>query len=93
MVEERESIEIAGIDDNTFSVTVTEVGTHSEHVVRVDDDYYKKLTGGNITKMELVRLSFRFLLRRETKEMILNEFNLNIIKRYFPEYEDTFLRG
>ena len=87
MNKEREDIEIAKVDDNTFKVIVRELGTHTEHTVEVDDEYYQKLTKGNITKIELIQLSFRFLLRKEAKELILARFNLNIIARYFPEYE------
>ena len=36
---------------------------------------------------ELVRDSFGFLLERESKESILKEFDLAMIKRYFPEYD------
>lgn len=88
MSTQREKIEIAKIDENIFRVTVRELGTSSEHMVELDDEYYHKLAGSNITKMELVRLSFRFLLKREVKELILDKFNLNMISRYFPEYED-----
>jgi len=34
-----------------------------------------------------VRESFRFLLEREPKESILREFDLSVIKRYFPDYD------
>ena len=75
------------IEAHTFHVTVKELGTSAEHRVRLDDEYYYKLTDGNITKMELIRLSFRFLLRREAKELIPAEFNLSAISRYFFDYE------
>lgn len=37
--------------------------------------------------MDLVEASFAFLLEREPKESILREFDLTVIGRYFPEYE------
>jgi hypothetical protein len=37
---------------------------------------------------ELVRRSFEFLLERESKESILREFDITVISRYFPNYED-----
>lgn len=56
--------------------------------VSLPEDYYQKLTGGKITPEELVKKSFEFLLEREGPESILPEFELSVIQRYFPEYED-----
>ena len=39
------------------------------------------------TVEELVGDSFAFLLEREPKESILKEFDLALIRRYFPEYD------
>jgi hypothetical protein len=64
---------IVSVDDTTFKVTLT-------------DDYHKKLT--KQSKEELIEASFKFLLEREPKKAILKEFNLEIIKKYFPEYEE-----
>ena len=36
---------------------------------------------------DLVADSFGFLLGREPKESILREFDLSVIKRYFPDYD------
>jgi hypothetical protein len=41
---------------------------------------------------ELVRRSFAFLLAREPKTAILSTFDLPVIARYFPEYEER-IRG
>ena len=72
-----------------FSVVVKEGRTSSRHLVTVTDEYHQKLTGGDITKEDLVKKSFLFLLNRESKESILSEFDLPVIGRYFPEYEST----
>jgi hypothetical protein len=80
-------IEVKEENEGKFIVTVEEGGSSSEHAVNLDEDYYRKLTGGRITREELIKRSFEFLLRRESKESILSEFDLRIIKRYFPEYE------
>jgi hypothetical protein len=37
----------------------------------------------------LVETSFKFLLERESNTSILSRFDLPIIERYFPEYEET----
>jgi len=82
-------IQVEEKNPNTFKVTVDEGGSSSKHTVKVDDSYYQKLTGGNISKKELVQKSFEFLLQREPKESIMSRFDLPTIQRYFPEYEST----
>ena len=74
-------------NEQEFLVTVEEEDSISKHIVSLDDDYYQKLTGGKMSKEELIKKSFQFLLERESKESILSEFNLRVIKNYFPEYE------
>jgi len=74
--------------DDLFEVTVTEDAGSTRHSVTVDDEYHQQLTGGQIGKEELVRRSFEFLLAREPKESILSQFDLRVISRYFPSYED-----
>jgi hypothetical protein len=82
-------IKVTKQDNDSFKVTVEENGTSSNHTVTVSDSYHQKLTGGKITKEELLRKSFGFLLERESKESILSSFELPAIKRYFPEYENS----
>ncbi len=45
--------------------------------------------GRGQTPEELIRRSFEFLLQRESKEFILREFELSVIQRYFPEYDEA----
>lgn len=40
----------------------------------------------------VVRLSFEFLLEREPASSIMREFSLDVIRRYFPEYEEELPR-
>ena len=51
--------------------------------------YYQKLTNNQVTPELLVEKSFEFLLDRESNTSILSRFDLPIIERYFPEYEET----
>jgi hypothetical protein len=81
-------LEIEKKNQNEFVVLVREKKTQSQHLVTLDDAYYHLLTQGKITKEDLIRKSFQFLLERESKESILRSFNLQMIKRYFPEYEE-----
>ena len=75
------------IDNMVFEVEVSEDGASSEHRVAVAREYYEALTKGAILAPRLVEVSFIYLLEREPKESILSEFNLNVIPRYFADYE------
>tara|TARA_B100000029_G_scaffold244634_1_gene241771 strand:+ start:242 stop:520 length:279 start_codon:yes stop_codon:yes gene_type:complete len=69
-----------------FQVTVSN-GNSTVHNVNLTTDYYEHLSLPNVKPDKLIESSFKFLLEREPKEMILRTFDLQIISRYFPEYE------
>ena len=69
-----------------FKVTVSN-GTSTVHNVNLTNEYYEHLSIPNVKPDKLVESSFMFLLDREPKEMILGSFDLQVITRYFPEYE------
>ena len=69
-----------------FEVKVSN-GNSTTHRVNLTREYYEHLALTNTNPSNLVEGSFRFLLEREPKEMILRTFDLKIISRYFPEYE------
>ena len=69
-----------------FQVTVSN-GTSTVHNVNLTADYYEHLSLPNVKPDKLIESSFKFLLEREPKEMILRTFDLQMISRYFPEYE------
>jgi hypothetical protein len=73
-------------DGYLCQVTVREGGSSSRHAVHVSRSDLARWAGGR-TPEDLVKDSFEFLLRRESKESILREFDLSIIKRYFPDYD------
>jgi len=79
--------EVPGEPTATFEVEVMEGEGSSAHIVHVDPEYKEKIDWKGDTEA-LVKKSFAFLLRREPKESILREFNLNVIQKYFPEYEE-----
>lgn len=74
---------------NEFLVVVDEKDSRTQHVVTLDEEYYRRFAGKGISKERLIERSFRFLLAREPKESILRRFNLKVISNYFPEYEKT----
>ena len=80
-------IKVERKSQNEFMIEITEADSSTKHTVTLDEEYYQKLTGGRISKEDLIKKSFNFLLTRESKESILRRFNLRVIKRYFPEYE------
>src|SRR5688572_19371082 len=59
----------------------------THHYVTLNESFWRTLTKEEVPPKELVRLSFEFLLARESKQAILTRFNLNAINQYFPEYE------
>jgi hypothetical protein len=81
-------IKVQKIDDQSFEVTV-ESRTTTTHRVTVTPQVYQKLTGGEVPAEMLVEKSFEFLLQREPNTSILRSFDLPVIGRYFPEYEET----
>jgi hypothetical protein len=68
------------------AVDVSDATGTSHHVVRVSPEELQRWARGRSAE-ELVRDSFAFLLERESKASILREFDLSVIKRYFPEYD------
>lgn len=71
-----------------FEVTVSEQDSSTVHLVTLDNDYYQALTKGATTKEDFIKSCFKFLLQRESKESILSRFNVRIINKYFPEFEE-----
>ena len=70
----------------SFEVKVSN-GNSTTHRVNLTREYYEHLALTDTNPSNLVEGSFRFLLEREPKEMILRTFDLKIISHYFPEYE------
>ncbi len=85
-------IRVERVHGETYQVVVTEGGKRTTHTVEVDPTYHRDLTGGDVMPDVLIRASFEFLLEREPKESILPSFNLTVIRRYFPEYENEIRR-
>ena len=85
-------IEVETLSDGEFRVRVIDADSESSHGVTLNPEHYNRLTRGKIEPQELVKRSFHFLLEREPKESILNQFDLQVIARYFPEYEREITR-
>ena len=81
------TVSISKVSDSKFSVTVS-LETTTNHVVLIDDKTHFKLTNGRISKEKLLKISFKFLLERESNSEILSSFKIMVIQNYFPEYID-----
>jgi hypothetical protein len=68
------------------AVDVSDATGATHHLVRVSRQDFDRWHRGRSAE-ELVRDSVGFLLEREPKESILREFDLSVIKRYFPDYD------
>jgi hypothetical protein len=86
-----QTIDIKPLDAFNFEVKV--IGANSTtHIVSVKPDYAERLVGGSIPTEALIKKSFEFLLQRESNTSILRSFDLSVIARYFPEYEDEIAK-
>lgn len=81
------SIFIKELSDNKFEITVNKK-LITKHTVLLTDEYYDSLTKKKISKKKLLEYSFYFLLDKESNTSILSSFELSIISKYFPEYEN-----
>ena len=81
-------IEITAMEPGQFGVQVTEGDTTTSHRVRVPEAMLDDLNMADVDQERLVRESFEFLLAREPATSILQEFALDRIASYFPEYFD-----
>lgn len=84
----RIEVDPTGGDDVTYHVEVTEGGSTSRHTVTMSDEDYRRLSGTGVPPDEFVEACFEFLLDREPKESILSKFDVTVISRYFPEFEE-----
>ena len=72
----------------TLEACLREGGEETSHTVTVGRDLLARLAPGESAE-GFVRRCFAFLLAREPKESILRRFDVSVIGRYFPEFEET----
>ncbi len=80
------TISINKLDANTFDVLI-KGNKETNHRVHMSEQYYHDLSDGKVPQETVILESFKFLLEREPNTSILSEFDITVIKRYFPEYE------
>jgi hypothetical protein len=73
-------------------VTVGEGAARSEHVVRVRPADLERWGRPGERPEQLVTRAFEFLLAREPASQILGRFDVDVIERYFPEFDREIRR-
>ena len=85
------SVEVEHVEGDIFLVKVS-AATPTEHRVTFTSAYRNKIFNARLSKEEIIRRSFAFLLEHESNVSILHRFDLPVIQRYFPGYESTAAR-
>lgn len=75
-----------------FAVRVSEENGQTRHAVTLSEHDYARLGTGYASPEEFIHACFGFLLAREAKEQILSKFDVSVIPRYFPEFENKIRR-
>jgi hypothetical protein len=79
-------------DPLKFEVIVREGKGETCHHVTMAQATCDRLTAGKHAPERCLEAAFRFLLDREPKESILGHFDVTIISRYFPGFEQELPR-
>jgi hypothetical protein len=79
-------------ETSEFRVRVAEGDSVTEHEVTVTEADLDRLGSGHGSAEDFIRACFEFLLAREPKEQILRRFDVGVISRYFPEFEQEIRR-
>jgi hypothetical protein len=75
-----------------FDVVVRDAGSDSRHRVTIQADEAERWAKFGAEPSSCAVAAMRFLLDREPKESILSAFDMRVIRRYFPEFDDAFPR-
>ena len=84
-----DQINIKELSPNAFDVTIYS-NTETNHQVTISDNFITEYQIKNLTKKEIIKQSFIFLLERESNTSILRKFDIEVIANYFPEYKKLF---
>ncbi len=73
----------------TFDVIVRDAHGESRHRVAIGPDEGRRWAELGAEPARGVEAVMRFLIDREPKESILSAFDTNVVRRYFPEFDDA----
>ncbi len=85
-------ISITPTGPGRFSVRLEQGRTSSSHQVTVPASIADDPELGAVDPQVIVRRSMEFLLEREPPTSILSEFSLDVIPRYFGDYDAELRR-
>ncbi len=74
-------------DPLEFDVVIDDGAGRTQHRITMSQETYGRILKGGQTPENCVKGAFLFLLDREPKEAILEQFDITVISRYFPEFE------
>ena len=74
----------------SFHVVGRDTRGETRHRVTMQADEAERLAKLGAEPLHCVEAAMRFLLDREPKESILSAFDMRVIRRYFPEFDDAF---
>ena len=73
-----------------FDVMVCDARGESRHRVTIRADEARRWVELGAEPLRAVEAVMRFLIDREPKESILSAFDMRVVRRYFPEFDDAF---
>ena len=76
----------------TFDVIVRDLRGESQHGVTIEANEAELWAKLGAEPSRCAEAVMRFLLDREPKESILSTFDMRVVRRYFPEFDDAFPR-
>jgi hypothetical protein len=74
----------------TFDVRVRDGEGESRHRVTIPAEDAARYAASGVRLDRCVEAAMAFLLDREPKESILGAFDIQVIRRYFPEFDEAF---
>ena len=74
----------------TFDVIVGDLRGESQHRVTIEANEAERWAKLGAEPSRCAEAVMRFLLDREPKESILSAFDMRVVRRYFPEFDDAF---
>jgi hypothetical protein len=76
----------------TFDVIVRDLRGVSGHRVTIEANEAERWAKLGAEPSRCVEAVLRFLLDREPKESIMTAFDIGVVRRYFPEFDEAFPR-
>ena len=74
----------------TFDVVVRDARSESRHRVTISAEDAAAFAKLGADPSRCAEAAMRFLTDREPKEAILSAFDIGVIRRYFPDFDDAF---